>query len=193
MKASRLANLFAAIALLSGCGQSGTPIPQGSAAQPVRAHRSSGSSGDLIYATGGCLGTCVVSYPTGRLVQTLPVGGAGACADAAGNVYISNGSTALYEYAHGGSTPIKAFTVSSGTVNGCAIDTQTGDVAVTGVLSDEYNVEIFPSAGGPTKGYALASGLGFCSYDNAGNLFVDGYSRQELGLWELAKGSSQFT
>ncbi|MGC2405886.1 MAG: hypothetical protein WA431_05715 [Candidatus Cybelea sp.] len=67
----------------------------------------------MIYATGGCSGTCVLSYPAGKLVGTLDVGDAGACADNSGNVYIADNNN-LFEFARGGTTPINTFSVSYG-------------------------------------------------------------------------------
>ena len=111
-------------ALLAACGGSQTPIgapramPQTSAAAQHAARgkswmRPEATTSDLIYATGGCDGTCVIAYPDGALVGSLNVGfglNSGVCSDGLGNVYIAdNNSTtdsAVVEYTHGGTTPI---------------------------------------------------------------------------------------
>jgi hypothetical protein len=102
---------FAAAAMLAGCGGSQPPvgapgaIPQTGTAQ-ARAHGAPGSSDALIYASGGCGGICVLSYPNGNLVASIQVtGGAGApCSDNAGNVFVPSQSQVL-EYQHGGTRP----------------------------------------------------------------------------------------
>lgn len=105
------ATLLIAILFASGCGSFqgqtiGFSAPTSTATnfQSLR----HGTSGDLIYATGACGGTCILSYPQGALVGSLNVGDAGTCADKTGNVFIAN-QNSLFEYAHGGSTPIKTF------------------------------------------------------------------------------------
>ena len=83
---------------------------------------------DLIYVTGGCDGTCVVSYPDGEIVGSLDVGfglNSGVCSDSRGNVYIADNSTtssttnsAVVEYTHGGTTPIATFDLPGTTLRG---------------------------------------------------------------------------
>ena len=84
--------LSVTFALLADCGGSRPPIGAPGAMPQAHTVRRVASSSDLIYATGGCGGTCVVSYPDGVLVQTLNIGENGACADSAGNVYIAGGA-----------------------------------------------------------------------------------------------------
>ena len=95
-----------AVALLAGCGGSQPPIgapgamPQTSA---IATHADRGKSWmlpeakgeDLIYAVGGCGGTCILSYPGGKVVGAITGYDGGAyesadCSDAKGNVYIAN-------------------------------------------------------------------------------------------------------
>jgi hypothetical protein len=152
-------------------------------------------SSDLIYATGACGGTCVLSYSEGKLVGTLNVGDAGACADQSGNVYIADMNN-LFEFAHGGTTPINTFTVSDGEVNSCSVDAKTGSVAAAVVQSNEYNVAIFSSPSSSPRTYLINFAIQYCGYDNAGNLFVDGYHSvypATFEMYELPKSSNQFT
>jgi hypothetical protein len=115
----RALSICAVAALLAGCGSRppiGAPgaMPQAAA---IAAHADRGkswmlpgtSSENLPYLTFGCGGTCVVSYPDGKLVGTLSgVGDAGPCADGNGNIYIPQ-QAQLQEYAHGGTTPLATF------------------------------------------------------------------------------------
>jgi hypothetical protein len=63
-----------AVALLAGCGGSQPPIGALGAMPQTHMVRRVASSTDLIYASGGCGGTCVASYPEGNLLQSLNVG-----------------------------------------------------------------------------------------------------------------------
>ncbi len=84
----------------------------------------------LIYATGGCSGTCVLSYPGGILVGALSgYSGNADCSDRSGNVFISE-NTQVVEFAHGGTTPIAAFILPYSPAVGCSIDSETGNLAV---------------------------------------------------------------
>ena len=104
-----------AAAMLTGCGGSQPPIgapgamPQTSAIA-TRSERGKSwmlpgaSSGDLIYATGGCGGTCVISYPDMKLVGDLPDSGVAICSDAQGNIFLPKDGKVV-ENAHGGTLP----------------------------------------------------------------------------------------
>jgi hypothetical protein len=76
----RASAIGVAILLLAGCGgssQSAGTIPQGSSA--VRETVQHGKSWmlpeakgeDLIYAVGGCGGSCIISYPKGKFVGAI--------------------------------------------------------------------------------------------------------------------------
>ncbi len=82
---------------------------------------------------------------------------------------------------------------------GCSVDPKTGNLAVTNSSSTsgpQGNVAIYKDAKGkPT--YRTDSKIyreSFCGYDNAGNLFVDGYARSsgELTLAEIPSGRTVF-
>jgi hypothetical protein len=150
------------------------------------------SKDNLLYLSGGCGGTCVVSFPEGTLMGSLNVGGAGACADASGNVYIAS-QAQLLEYAHGGTAPVATFNVSSGEVIACSVDNATGNVAVVTFESQGFNVAIFPSASGTPETFAAEAEVQYCGYDDSGNLFVDGFGKTNaFALYELPKGGSNF-
>jgi len=187
-----------ATALLAACGGSQPPIgapgatPQ-SRAIAMHAERGGswmlpGTSGqDLIYATNGCEGACVMSYPSGDLVSSITLSGdkEGSCSDSAGNVFITN-DTQVVEYAHAGTTPIETLALPGNTALGCSVDPTTGNLAVT-FNGNNVNVAIFPSATGEPTTYDAPTAV-YCGYDRAGNLFLSG----EKKVAELAKGHSDF-
>jgi hypothetical protein len=187
-----------AIATLAfaGCGSQVAPTGGAPQAPTTAAHGKSwmlpeAKNEDLIYATGGCGGTCILSYPDGKLVGTLDVGDAGVCADSAGNVFIAN-ETNLFEYAHGGTSPIATLSVSGGVIGGCSVDATTGGIAATVEQSNNYNVAVFPNGSGSPATYLIADlDVQFCGYDNQDNLFVDGYGKP-TALYELPEGTSTF-
>jgi hypothetical protein len=155
---------------------------------------------DLLYVSSNINGDVYVySYPHGSLKGTLTgfSSPAGECVDKSGHIFITSGSGIL-EYAHGGTTPI-ATLKDAGSAQGCSVDPKTGDLAVTNYStpsSAQGNVAIYKNAkGSPT--YLTDSKIyyeGFCGYDNAGNLFVDGRPRNsgELKLSEIPSGRTSF-
>jgi hypothetical protein len=184
-----------AVAMLAGCGGSQPPIgasgamPQSRAIAQARAHRA--SSGALIYATGGCGGTCILSYPQGKLVGQIATGGAAVCSDGQGNVFISAVEGDLvYEYAHGGTTPIATLTLPGDQAFGCAVDPMTNNLAV--VFGDS-GVAVYSNESGSPTVYASKLEASYCGYDNAGNLFVSGYNVQAHAISELPQGKANFT
>jgi hypothetical protein len=187
----------AASALLAGCGGSQPPIgapgamPQSRAVAGQATHgksrmRPRTSSGALIYAVGGCNGTCVLSYPSGAFVQALPSGGAAICSDSAGNVFIP-GDSKVVEYAHGGTSPIVTLTLPGDIAGGCAVDPGTHNLAVVIGGSSDGDLAVFANATGTPTVYSTGLHSEYCTYDRDGNLFVDGYSQADYALAELPK------
>jgi hypothetical protein len=141
----------------------------------------------------------VYSYPQGRLLGTLTgfVEPRGECADSAGDVFIvayanqSMSSSTIYEYAHGGTTPIATLSDPDVAV-GCAVDPTTGNLAASG-----DGVAIFKNASGnPTTCYSSEySFFLYCGYDDRSNLYLMGvngqYGDQQV-LVRLSSGSSNF-
>jgi hypothetical protein len=136
----------------------------------------------------------VLSYPAGQLVGTLtgfdsPLG---ECVDAKGDIFITDFAGGdILEYAHGRSTPITTLSDVGEEPYGCAVNPNTGDLAVTNYYPG--NVAIYSGAKGSPNFYSDSS-IGeytFCAYDNQGNLFVDGQANDLIA--ELPKGSSSFT
>ena len=191
-------SISAVATLLAACGESKPPIgvpgtlPQN---RVIAAHAIRNGSwmlpdakrGALLYVTGGCGGTCVLSYPRGKLVGQLNVGGGdngGICTDAHSNVYISS-STSVVEYAHGGTSPIATFNLPGTGAAGCSVDPTTGNLAVDFAGSHD-NIAIFLPGSDSPNVYESNVADGFsCAYDNQGNLFAGGINGQASGLSEL--------
>jgi hypothetical protein len=191
----------AAAALLSGCGGSQPPIGSSGAMPQTRAITQSAmahsmtplTSNDLLYISGGATNKVYVfSYPDGKLVQTLTglQNPNGECVDASGNVYITQSSGDIVEYAHGGSSAINTFYAAYANY-GCAVDPTTGNLAA----ATGHAVTVWPNGQGSPitytnpNAYVLERYLG---YDNSGNLFIggDNTSYGDLDLAELPNGGA---
>jgi hypothetical protein len=125
----------------------------------------------------------------------------GLCVDTAGNVYVVDSQTwDVYEFAHGGTTPIATAQDIYGRPNGCAFDPTTGNLAVTnGYVPPHYpgNVDLF--VGGlqgsqTTYSTPVLQNYDPGGFDPKGNLFLEGYNVTSTTgtLVELPAGSSTF-
>jgi hypothetical protein len=187
-------SVFLAATMLAGC----SALPAGGSATPT-SHADRGRASwmspeaageDLLYVGGG--GTYgyvhVYSYPQGKLVGKLtgldlPYG---ECVDASGDVWIvTNFPNQAIEYAHGGTTPIATLSVPGSNAYGCAVDPASGNLAV----ATDVGVAIFQGAQGTSTTYSDWGVPSYCSYDDAGNLFVIVSNYQ---LTELPRGSGNF-
>lgn len=191
--------LCAGIIAIAGCGSSYSSPPTAGAAairgvaepkNTVKSWMGRGSSKqDLLYVSSEDRGVAYVySYPQRQLVGTLLnlSGAAGECSDSIGNVFITtnnpSGSGTIYEYAHGGTSPIEVL-ADPGEPNGCAVDPKTGDLAVANPR-DESNpyysyrgdLAVYTQAQGSPKMYyshdPAIAGFDFCGYDDNGNLYL---------------------
>jgi hypothetical protein len=170
---------------------------------------------DLLYIVSDLNIAYVVDYKSGKLLQTLKLGGiaygSGACSDSSGHVFITAFSNTpsyggyIFEYAHGGTSPIS--TLSDGSSNvptNCSIDPITESLAVAN-NNDEggghpaaVNVSVYPGAQSPPTTYTDASFQHYIaiSYDSQGNLFIIGNGPSpsySFEIAELPKGASTFT
>jgi hypothetical protein len=185
--------------MLAGCGPPAA-MPQTSAfATRVDRGRSwmlpEAKNEDLLYVSGIETGNVYVfTYPGGKLVGTLDASGLGfgpafgLCTDAAGDVFMAmaEGFT-LFEYAHGGTSPVAQLEDSDQLPLGCSVDRRTGNLAAADVTG---NVAVFKNARGTPTLYSDydVSEFFFCTYDDRGNLFADGEdAQQNFKLTELPK------
>jgi hypothetical protein len=124
----------------------------------------------------------------------------GACSDTNGNVWVvAWGNNKIIEYAHAGTKPIR--TLSAGPnadLYDCAVDPTSGNVAVTNWGGNNWyqgNVLVFTPGSSNPQTYA-AQGVWFyygCSYDQNGDLIVDGWDAYLNGfitLGELPKNGT---
>jgi hypothetical protein len=148
--------------------------------------RSAGTQTDLLYA-GSKETASVFTYPDGTLVDTFktPFSIQAMCSDAKGDVFItaavqskSGARTGyVYEYAHGGESPVTTLDVPNREIPvNCSSDPTTGNLAVTSFDVRNYTpmVEIYTGGSGEPKLYRSGE-LGASpqpAYDASGNLFV---------------------
>lgn len=214
---SRRLAIYTAVALLAGCGggsQLGPNQRQPNAAQTtmslahrVRAPEARPSPGrswiapdakksDLVYVSNFYSSSILVfTYPGGKYVGLISGGFAdpqGLCAAKSGNWWVvASGSDEVLEFAHGGTTPLKTLNVSGGEPAGCAVDSTSGNLAVTILGGSGVVVFIGGSGSGTTTSDGLTETY-FTAYDDKGDLFADGFAGSTPSLVELRKGRSKF-
>lgn len=202
----------------AGCAGSQTAslLPQTSAARnaPLSVGRTNGGSwmspqaknDDLVYVTNtGSNSVTVYSVGTHKLEGMLtginqPYG---LCSDTQGNVWVVGwGKNQMIKYAHAGTQALETLTVKDPNADlyDCAVDPTTGDLAVTNWGPHNWyhgDVLIYPHGQGSPKTYVGAAVWFYfgCTYDDKGNLFVDGwdaYLNGYVGLGVLPKGGKSF-
>ncbi len=212
--------VFAVVAILAACSGRETPsaLPGGTLSSVGRGMHSMSSTEakasrqDLLYVSNPSNGTVYVySYPEGVLMETLSNlnGVGGECAESSGDVFITtayqSASSMIYEYAHGGTSPIGSLS-DPGLANGCSVDPITGNLAVTNPTDDQNpyrpyggDLAVYAGARGkPTMYYDQDAEVGdflFCGYDASGTLYLsalDEYGPTQSLLLRLRKGSSAF-
>ena len=187
MKRLPVLTIIAAI-FVSGCNASSSApaAPSGSSSQSAAERSGLGrteSSSDLAYVGTAQAAVEVYSYPGLKHQQTihLPAGGDGrVCADSKGNVFVGTffaeqSQAYVYEYAHGGSTPVETLTLEPYWVPvGCSVDSLSGNLAVTEYSTNGGGVKvaIYSNAQGAPTFYTDAAITGQPGYDAQGNLFM---------------------
>jgi hypothetical protein len=188
---------LAAIAALALAGCGGQIAPTGGAMTASHATHGKSwmlpgiTSDDLLYATGGCDGTCVLTYPGLQLVGDLYDNGIAICSDSQGNIFMPKDSK-VTEYAHGGTSSVATLTLPGNAASGCSIDPITNNLAVV----FQAQVAIFQDEEGTPTVFETHIDATYCTYDDSGNLFVNGYggsSGSDFALAELASGASGLT
>jgi hypothetical protein len=160
-------------------------------------------SEDLLYVASYAGRTVeVYDYHTLAHLQTLTgfTDPAGLCADAAGDVYVTDGySYDTVEYHHGATKPSRYLADPYGFPWSCALNPVNGDLAVdngVALSGGQYGIEIYKKARGVPKLY-VDSAVPFyfnCAYDPEGNIFFDGESEgyTEAVEGELTAAGKQF-
>jgi hypothetical protein len=193
-----------AAAMLVACGEAPAQFGAPSVAGQVRQAAALGAArswmmpdayrGDLIYA-GGDASSYVLAYPSGKLVGQIAMRSLGTCADSEGNVYFT-GAGAITEFAHGRTKPMTTYAVQ-GNVYACSVDPASGDIAAVVFCASgcgDSVAVIRPHSGAAPTLYSdpdLPSLL-FCTYDNLGNIFVDGFKGSQFGIAELPHNATAF-
>ncbi len=189
MKRLSVLTIIAAISV-SGCNASSSApaVPSGLSSQSA-AERSglgrTGSGSDLVYVGTAEAVVEVYTFPGLKDQQTirLPAGADGkVCADSEGNVFVGTffpeepvSQAYVYEYAHGGSTPVELLTLERHWVPvGCSVDSISGNLAVTEYSTNGGGVKvaIYDNAQGAPMFYTDAAITGQPGYDAQGNLFM---------------------
>ena len=161
---------------------------------------------DLVYVTNTTNSTVSVYALGTHKLEGLLMGvnqPYGLCSDAQGNVWVvSWGNNKIIKYAHAGTQPLETLTVHDPNADlyDCAVDPTTGNLAVTNWGPHNWyhgDVLIYSQGQGSPKAYVGAAVWFYygCSYDNKGNLFVDGwdaYLNGYVGLGVLPKGGKSF-
>jgi hypothetical protein len=221
--------VLAAVAILVGCSNGGSQSPLGLSgpaqnAAPTQAlgraisggarsaHRGhirswmapGAAKSDLLYiADNGNAAVYVYSWPQGQLMGQLEGFNEphGECVDEAGNVFITDpGFSEIFEYAHGGTSPIATLSEPQGEIPAaCSVNNQNGTLAVMNQVNlsgGSGSVWVYKHSKGPPTEYS-EPGMYFyfyCGYDNKGNLYIDGTDQSNNFLFaELPKGSTSFT
>ena len=187
---------LAALVVISGCaGRSPSGSLPGVLKQAPQ-HRFNAKNGELLY-TMGPGPSHIFTYPGGKLVASFDRTGnslEGMCADRSGNVYVVESPT-IYEYAHGGTTPIRS--IPNVDAWSCAVDPTTGNLAVTiiGWFQQAPYLAVYTRASGTPAAYPLVTMTRpyNCVYDDKGNLFLQGVLNERGSpniLDELPKGAN---
>ena len=198
----RAACLFAAATLVTACAASQSTNVALPAQQSAARRAGHAPGGDLIY-TGVKHAVQIFTYPDGSADGSFTIAGAvrAMCSDSSGNVFVGaetktaggNGG-AVYEFAHGGTSPISTLAVPAHSVPmACSSDPTTGNLAVTyqDLKNFEPSVGVYAGASGSPAIYK-SDDIGAepqCAYDDAGNLLAT--SGGNVGAI-IASGSSKF-
>jgi NHL repeat len=208
----RILCALAFAAALSGCGAPGIPntsiVPNHRAAL-LGSSRSwmspEAKTAKLLYVSDpGTDDVDVYSYPNEKLLGVLTGFNEpwGLCSDRTGHVFVADvWHYRVVEYAHGGIKPIKSINGEQGHPISCSVDPRSNDLAVVYYFLNEASryseVAVYAHEKGVPRVYdgsKIANDLNACTYDNRGNIFVDGlygYASITVGLAELPKGGNE--
>jgi hypothetical protein len=195
---------YTALIVLVGCASAQPPSmppsttiggavapPQGAKQDGQRAART--KDWDLLYVSNAVATVTVYRYWQQRFYMTL-TGFAtpkGECVDQAGDVFITDSTLhEVFEYAHGGTTPIKTISDAGFQPYACAVDLATGKLAIANfenASGSQGNVAVYKHASGKPQLYdPNLDGYGplSCAYDDKGDLMIA--TEYPLGSYEHA-------
>lgn len=193
---------FAGAALLASCGS----LPPDNSA-PGQADASSTSRDRswimpdakrsvLLYISDDTGTVSVLSYPKGKRVGALTgfEETHGLCSDTKGHVFVVDSKAQqIVEFAHGGTSPIATLSDAGNYPNGCAIDPNSGNLAVSGGYPHyaSGNVAVYAAAqGAPTVYTDFNAIFAYCTYDGTGDVFATGTDGSQAWLSELPAGGA---
>jgi hypothetical protein len=197
--------VITSIATFAGCSAPQLSLPQlslpqasaGATEQPqsIASWVDPGAkTGPLLYVAGGP-DVEIFQWPT---LQTAGVlkgfrNVTGACVDGAGNVWITDSyAQEIYEYAHGGTTPISTLDDPTAFPNACAVDKRTGTLAVGNGYDEKYgegSLVIYKHATGAGTVY-FDPGIAFITaldYAPNGNLFLQSSTSYVIDVQKFAR------
>ncbi|HEY3676450.1 MAG TPA: PQQ-binding-like beta-propeller repeat protein [Candidatus Tumulicola sp.] len=192
----------ATLAILAGCGgsQTNSIVPSTGLQRPgaeSSPNAAAARTQDLLYVSHSDDGSVdIYSYPDGIYRGELKdVRASGLCSDNSGDVFIPARNSVL-EYPHGESRPSTILRGSlGGSVQSCAVDPITGNLAVSGGTYPRTGVAVYSHAQGSPKVYSLRSSNGAylsSAYDDQGDLFVGDAGHDAVNVVALPKDAGQF-
>lgn len=191
----RNALIVSVFAVLCGCGGSLDPVTSSLFTPPQKAAKST-----LLYVSDRAAGSVLFFvYPGGTLAGTIRglTRPESVCTDEGGHVWVGTYGN-LFEYDHGGKTPIAVLKGLHHAVSGCSVDSETGNLAAVtyGARKSENGVFVFAGGRGKPTVYKSPFFTNYysCSYDSYGNLYVTGRVHREQPnnlLAELPAGGNQ--
>lgn len=185
--------MLALTATLCACASS-APVPT----KGLPAASQLTSSGSLLYFSSGDYGPVMVyTFPEGQEVASFDVPGipAGLCSDKQGNVFMAEPyGQKVEEYPHGATSPTATFDFPPSPY-GCAVDEGSTYLAVANEAGSVGVFNLSTKESKPaTYTYPGIESFFFCTYDDQGNLFVDGADSDAIiRLLELRKGESSLS
>lgn len=205
---ARYALNIGAAALFASCGGSQLPVNSQSqvlntTTQPVHADHGAwtlpDAKGDLLYEADENA-VFIVSYPGGKKVATLTsdANWPRVCSDPNNGDVFVDGTDKMYEYTHGGTTPIATLSAPSryDVLSGCSVDPKSGDLAVVNYGPPAALLVYHHHRGKPRIYVGKVTAFYYPGYDDRGNIFVLGYGDNSKSVYpvftELPAGGSGF-